>query len=359
VTARSTPAEAAWRERARAAGSPKAAAPSSGSVGATRAARPPAGGRPDRATAADPRRRPRERQGDAVARGPGARRGPAAADRGSPAARGVGQRSGTDGSARSPDRPGAATRGRRGTPPAGGGAAARTVRQQTWQVVARRNARDVAIPDDVTADELDPAVRRELRGLAGVTSDLVARHLVAAGRLLDDDPQGALAQARAARALAGRIGSVREAAGIAAYRAGEYAEALADLRAARRLDGNSEHLPLMADSERGLGRPERALALGDDPGVGRLDHAARIELAIVLSGARRDLEQPEAAVLALQGADLDDATVHPWSVRLWYAYAEALLAAGRRGEARRWFARAAAEDGDDETDAEDRASALE
>ncbi len=233
------------------------------------------------------------------------------------------------------------------------------MRQQTWQVVARRNARDVAIPDDVTADELDPAVRRELRGLAGVTSDLVARHLVTAGRLLDEDPQGALAQARAARALAGRIGSVREAAGIAAYRAGEYAEALADLRAARRLDGNSEHLPLMADSERGLGRPERALALGDDPGVGRLDHAARVELAIVLSGARRDLDQPEAAVLALQGPDLDDAAVHPWSVRLWYAYAEALLAAGRRGEARRWFARAAAEDGDDETDADDRASALE
>jgi hypothetical protein len=114
---------------------------------------------------------------------------------------------------------------------------------------------------------LDPDVRRELRSLTRETADLVARHLVMTGRLLDDDPEQAVAHGRAARAMAGRIGVVREAAGLAAYAAGEWTEALADLRAARRITGQAGHLAVLADCERALGRPERALALADDPDV--------------------------------------------------------------------------------------------
>ena len=43
-----------------------------------------------------------------------------------------------------------------------------------------------------------------------------------------------------------------------------------------------------------------------------------------------------------------------WAARLRYAYADALLAAGRREEAREWFARAAAADPEDLTDANER-----
>jgi hypothetical protein len=44
----------------------------------------------------------------------------------------------------------------------------------------------------------------------------------------------------------------------------------------------------------------------------------------------------------------------PWAARLRYAYADGLLAAGRRDEAREWFARSAEADEDSATDAAER-----
>jgi len=174
------------------------------------------------------------------------------------------------------------------------------------------------------------------------------------GRLIDTDPDAALAHARAAGALAGRIGPVREAVGLAAYAAEQWAEALSELRAARRITGRAEHLAVLADCERALGRPERALAVLEDPDVPRLEQAARVELVIVVAGARRDLGQPDAAVLLLQGPARATTARRPWATRLWYAFADALLAAARENEARDWFAKAAEQDGQGETDALDR-----
>jgi tetratricopeptide (TPR) repeat protein len=218
---------------------------------------------------------------------------------------------------------------------------------------ARRQLAKVALPEDVQADELDREARQELKTLSKDTADLVARHLVMAGRLVDEEPRSALAHARAAKALAGRVGAVREGLGLVAYAAGEWAEALSELRAARRITGEPDHLAVMADCERALGRPDRALLVAEDPQVSRLDPAARIELLIVVSGARGDLGQAEAAVLALQVSALDTPAVRPWTARLRYAYAAALLAADRPQQARQWFARAAEVDPEGETDAAD------
>lgn len=182
----------------------------------------------------------------------------------------------------------------------------------------------------------------------------MARHLVMTGRLLDEDPAQALAHARAAGALAGRVGAVREAVGVAAYAAQEWAEAVSELRTARRITGRADHLALLADCERALGRPERALALLGDPDVPKLEQAVRVELVIVVAGARRDLHQADAAVLLLQGPARATTSRRPWATRLWYAYADALLDAGRDDEAREWFARAAEQDGQGETDAMER-----
>jgi tetratricopeptide (TPR) repeat protein len=205
----------------------------------------------------------------------------------------------------------------------------------------------------VDARELDAATRKELLTLAKDTADLVARHLVMTGRLLDEDPEQALRHARAARALAGRVGAVREANGIAAYLAGDWTEALSELRTARRMTGSPEHLPVMADCERALGRPDRALVLAEDPEGRRLPPAARVELLIVSAGARRDLGQLEAAVAMLDVAALEG-PVKPWTARLRYAYADALLAAGHEEQARAWFSRALDADEQGETDAEER-----
>ena len=212
----------------------------------------------------------------------------------------------------------------------------------------------VPLPDDVDPRELDPQARQELRSLVRETADLVARHLVMTGRLLDEEPEQALAHARAARALAGRIGVVREASGLAAYAAGEWQEALSELRAARRITGDAGHLAVLADCERALGRPERALAVAEDPDVPRLTQDERVELVIVLSGARRDLGQADAAVLLLQDPATRTSAARPWAARLWYAYADALLAAGRDEQAREWFEKTAGIDLDGQTDAGDR-----
>ncbi len=206
---------------------------------------------------------------------------------------------------------------------------------------------------------LDPEVRRDLRSLAKDTAELVARHLVCTGRLIDEDPQAALTHARAASALAGRVAAVREAAGLAAYAAGEWREAMSELRTARRLSGSPEHLPVLADCERGLGRPERALALLDDPEAARLEPAARVELLIVASGARRDLEQSGAAVLVLRDAARRTTAQQPWATRLWYAYGDALEADQRESEAAEWFERAAEADDAGQTDADERLLALQ
>jgi tetratricopeptide (TPR) repeat protein len=185
----------------------------------------------------------------------------------------------------------------------------------------------------------------------------VARYLVAAG--LAEDPERAYGYAQAAKRLAARVGVVREACGIAAYQTGRWAEALAELRAARRMTGRDDYLPVMADCERALGRLDRALALVREAKAGELGRAMQIELRIVESGIRRDQGLPEAAIVALQVPELTSGRLRPWSARLFYAYADALLAAGRTEEARDAFARAAEADTGGDTDAADRLAELD
>jgi tetratricopeptide (TPR) repeat protein len=209
----------------------------------------------------------------------------------------------------------------------------------------------------VTAEQLEPEARAQLRSLPNELADSVARYLVAAGTA--EDAEQGYAYAQAARRLAARVGVVRETTGITAYRTGRWAEALAELRAARRLTGRDDYLPLMADCERALGRLDRALAVIREADVSRLDRATEIELRMVESGIRRDQGLADAAVLVLQVPELTSSRLRPWSARLFYAYADALLAAGRTDEARDAFARAAAADADGETDAADRLDELD
>ena len=188
------------------------------------------------------------------------------------------------------------------------------------------------IPEDVVFGELSRDVRGRLRTLSKENADRVGRHLVMVGRLLDEDPELAYEHAQAAVSRGGRVDVVREAAGLAAYRTGRYAEALRELRTVRRLNGSSEHLPVMADCERGLGRPERALALAQEPEAASLDPDAQVELAMVVSGARLDLGQPEAAVATLATPVVRAAT-GVQQIRVAQARAVALEAAGRGDEA--------------------------
>lgn len=214
------------------------------------------------------------------------------------------------------------------------------------------------IPPEIEAKQLSPEIRSELITLDKSTADVVARHLVAAGELLEDDPAAALEHARAARARSGRIAAVREAVGIAAYYCGDWAQALAELRAARRMGSKSALLPLIADCERGVGRPERAVELARSDEAQQLSGDDADELRIVVAGARSDLGQHEQALAILSSPPLDPTRIGTTSARLFYAYAETLLALGRSDDAVQAFINAAAVDAEGVTDAEERLAEL-
>lgn len=215
------------------------------------------------------------------------------------------------------------------------------------------------LPEDITGAELDMGVRAQLKGLPEKLAARVARHLAAAGVLLEEDPETAYQHTLAARARASRLAVVREATGEAAYAAGHYAEALAELRAAKRMNGATDYLPIMADCHRALGNPEQAIKLSKSPSVSNFGPEAKAEMTLVEAGARRDMGQLDAALRTLELAPLQSKSRSNWVVRLRYAYADILEAAGREADALAWFHRTNAIDSEQITDAADRADLLE
>lgn len=180
----------------------------------------------------------------------------------------------------------------------------------------------------------------------------MARHLLAVGRALDaEDFDLALEHAQTAVKRAGRVAGVRETLGVVHYRRGEWAKALNEFRAARRLSGLNHLLPLMADTERGLGRPEKALELAASPEAKTLSPEERVEMSIVVSGARADMGQTAAAVVQLRAQVRASSGSEPWAARLRYAYAAALEQDGQPEQAQEWYRHAAAVDTAEETDA--------
>ncbi len=218
---------------------------------------------------------------------------------------------------------------------------------------------DRTCPEEITGRELDRSVTQQLKGLPEKLAARVARHLAAAGMLLEEDPETAYQHTLAARSRASRIAVVREATGEAAYAAGHFAEALAELRAAKRMNGATEYLPMMADCHRALKQPEQALKLAKSPSVANFPPEAKAEMTIVESGARRDMGQLDAALRTLELAPLLSKSRSVWVVRLRYAYADTLEAAGRDNDALTWFHRTYAIDSEQVTDASERAEVLE
>ncbi|MDN4173881.1 tetratricopeptide repeat protein [Nocardioides sp. SOB77] len=334
---------------------------------------------------AEERRNQRSSQGTGGGSRSGGPRGgkPVSGGRGRPDGAGSGrpQKSGSSGSGRSSERAerfeprGDERRDRRsgGRPERGGRAergdrSERPGRKQDWKRPADKQADRTEeqarydgpdLPADITGKELDRSITAQLKGLPEKLASRVARHLAAAGSLIDDDPETAYQHTLAARARAPRLAVVREATGEAAYAAGHYAEALAELRAAKRMNGATAYLPIMADCHRALGHPDQALKLAKSPSVANFVPEAKAEMTIVEAGARRDMGQLDAALRTLELAPLTSKNRASWVVRLRYAYADTLEAAGRLNDALTWFHRTHAIDSDEITDAAARADALE
>ena len=211
----------------------------------------------------------------------------------------------------------------------------------------------------MTGHEVERGVKNQLRTLSKENAEGVAQHLVMVAELLDTDLEGALAHAETAVRRAGRVPAAREALGLVAYRMGDWARALSEFRTVRRLSGSSHLLPLMVDCERGLGRPRKALELAQSDEAKGLAYDERVELAIVISGIRRDMGQLDAAAAGLADLATRVSPHRPSALRLYYAYADALLANGDERGAREWFARAADADHELTTDAAERLDELD
>lgn len=196
------------------------------------------------------------------------------------------------------------------------------------------------MPEDVTAFDLPGAARNELKTLSKDNADNVARHLAMAARLIDEDPDLAHQHALAASRSAGRVGVVRETVAITAYAVGDFALALRELRTHRRITGSDEQLPLIVDSERGVGRPDRALEEGRAVDRSTLSVPVRVQLAIAMSGARLDLGQVDRALQELEIPEADPDRAFEWSPALFSARAAVLEELGREAEAVEWQRRA-------------------
>jgi tetratricopeptide (TPR) repeat protein len=208
---------------------------------------------------------------------------------------------------------------------------------------SNRDERDRSpeIDEDVTGKELDREAARQLGTLTDTNRKWVAKHLIMAGRLLEIDPELAFEHALAASRRGGRLALVREAVGLTAYAAGDYAEALRELRTYRRISGDNTHLAVMADCLRGIGKPDKAVELSQEPEAQRLTGSARAELAMVLSGAHLDQNNLTAALKALEVPELDINRAYPFSPRLFAAYADVLENLGRSEDAQKWRTRVA------------------
>ena len=255
-------------------------------------------------------------------------------------------------------KPGASAASSRSGPPRSRSSPSGTASPSNDRSVRPRAPRDDTppIPEEITGEELDRGTLAELRTLPEGMREAVARLLVATEASLDEDPALALRFALAAKKKAARVAMVREAVALAAYAQGDYTQALAEFRAVRRMTGDDEHIAAMADCERALKRPRKALELLATVPEDGLSPAARIEARLVASGARRDLGQLDAAALLLGIPDLSSPSTEEHIGRLRYAYADVLAELGRIDEAVEWFERASMTEAD--LDSDERVAAL-
>ena len=195
---------------------------------------------------------------------------------------------------------------------------------------------DMPVTEIVPAEALDE-LRTTARPAAFHTAARALAHALVA--LADEDDERAVQAAREAKRLAPRSASVREAYGLGLYRAGAFKEARTELAAAQRISGRQDLAAMLADIERALGRPERAIALFERVDRSKLEPDTAAELLLVAASAYGDLGQPASGVALIRRHARWPTELADHHLRL--AYAEGALAeqAGDLPRARAAFTR--------------------
>ena len=224
---------------------------------------------------------------------------------------------------------------------------------------ADRREEELAIPADFSEENVPVPVRAELRGLPHDRAVTVMGHLMAAGELVDDDPQLALRHALAARSRAARFAVVREVTAETAYAAADFPTALSEFRALRRMTGEDDYLPVIADCERALGKRDQALRTIAQAKQSKLSADQQVELVLVEAGVRDELSQRAESARLLRDAISTNIGPRQGQARLRYAYGALLEAEHDVKGAREWFTSAATYDDGEMLDTQERLAALD
>lgn len=143
---------------------------------------------------------------------------------------------------------------------------------------------------------LSPDDKQRLRGLSKEHAENIGLHILAAYTLEQTDPAAALEHARWVAKQASRVDIARETLGFIAYRQGEYALAERELRTAMRMNGELDYLPFIADCERGLGNPDKAIEVALSEEASHLKGEPKFELMLVFAGAYADKDNFDQAL---------------------------------------------------------------
>ena len=136
--------------------------------------------------------------------------------------------------------------------------------------------------------------------------------------------------------------AVRELAGLALYRLGRWAQAAGHLEAFVRLTGSVEQHPVLADTYRALGKPQKVEALWDELRQASPGAELVTEGRIVMAGMQADRGELRRAIALLErGPVAPRRPPEPHHLRLWYALADLYERVGDTPKARELFKRVA------------------
>lgn len=183
------------------------------------------------------------------------------------------------------------------------------------------------LPRDIVEE-----VRRSTRPTA--LDDTISRLARAIELLERDDPGAAVAEAEKAKRLSTRSSSVREVLGLALYGAGRWHEALAELKAYKRMTGRVDQNHLIADCLRAVGKPAEVVPLANEVLADRrIGNEVKAEAVIVAASALADQGRYAEALAYMGRARTREDIAEGYTLRLWYVKADILEKAGRPDDA--------------------------
>ena len=175
--------------------------------------------------------------------------------------------------------------------------------------------------------------KERLRGLAKEHAENIGLHILAAFALEESDPEAALEHAKWVARQASRIDFARETLAFVAYRQGDYKLALREFRTAYRMNGFLDYLPFIADCERGVGDPKKAVELALSDEGKQLHGAPKVEMFLVYAGALGDLEMWDKAIEVVHTVGRSQGLPGEYRMRAVQAEQYFLEEAGRSDEA--------------------------